>query len=151
MKGNRDLAGIRSVPLSGIRLVITLEGHHSLLERTDLVRELGVATRSTLTSAVTCPGKVFGRLTIFQPQEKQQTEKHFLIRILQYLFSFNKGHQFPTLPLYKASSLVNAVHVLLQRGPHQDCLPKHYPVVLDIIAVVTKGFLQLPARLRTAC
>lgn len=52
---NRD----QKLSLSVVYPVITQQGHRSLLERTGLLRKLCVATPSTLTTAVTWPGKGF--------------------------------------------------------------------------------------------
>lgn len=91
MKGNRNLTGIKSISLSTVQPIISWQGHHSVLERTDLVREQK-RDNSFLPLQVLLYVliKVFGRLTVFTPYnyENQYMENIpcFLIRIFQWVF-----------------------------------------------------------------
>jgi len=62
MKGNRSLTGVRSMSLGTVQPVVSQQGHHSVPERTDLVRDLKRDKFPNPASAAVCPGGNFWQI-----------------------------------------------------------------------------------------
>lgn len=147
MKVNRNLTGIKSVSLSTVKPVVNWQGHHSVLERTDLVREIE-RRNSFLPLQVLLHAllKVFGRLTVFSPYnyENQYMENIPIAFLLEYssgFFLILKRTPIPYPPIVQSLiSLILFTGCCREWGPDSDILHNHYPSVIERFAVMTNGF-----------